>query len=363
MNNLEALDNITQTSNKDSWEKMVTGKALLNPEQQTTFLREFQVSDPALTMARMVYMQNPSRETSLFKINGRVSQAGYVNGDLSQHKTQANLTGADLDFTGQVINTTKIKAKVSLTDDELEENIERQTLQQTVLSEMGYKMGLDNAYWNFFGDTDIASTTDSLLCAGDGWIKRATNKIKSKGLDKSKGAFDVNDGVDSIFDAMKNTLPAEFKNTQQLVCFVPYEVEDAYRNYVIKRETPLGDSNLPAWNGLTYKNIPIIHSPALDDTSAQAIDNTATCLLSSTSNLEYNIFKDITVELDRDAPNERNDFIFRYKALPSLQRNDGVVVAKISLDELKDIQESSKKKPVFVQEIKNTTTDSPSGSP
>lgn len=353
MNNLELLDNIANTADKTQWDDMVTGKAILNAEQQTTFLREFQIADPVLTMARMVYMQNPSRETSLFQINGRVSQAGYVNGN--RDTTKNPLTAANLKFTGQEIVTTKIKAKAVLTDDELEENIERQTLQQTVLSEMGYKMGLDQAYWNLFGDSTITPTKDDLLCAGDGWIKSATNQIKSTGVDSTHGTVDMDNGVDSLFDAMKQALPPEFR-TQQLVCFVPYEIEDAYRNFVIKRETQLGDSNLPNWNGLTYKGIPIIHSPTLDDSVAQELDNTATCLLSSTSNLEYNIFKDITVEMDRDVEAEINKFIFKYKSKPSLQRKDGAVVAKISLKELAEIQENSKRKPVYVKTV--TSKDS-----
>lgn len=360
MNNLEALDNIINMSKKDNWQDMVTGKALLSPAQQTNFLREFQYADPANTLAKMVYMNTPARETSMFTIQGRVSQSGYTSGT---HTTNPNLSEADLNFEPQQITTTKIKAKVSLTDDELEENIERQTLQSTVLNEMGYKMGLDQAYWSFFGDTTVSASTDKLLCCGDGWIKNAGVTLKSKGVDKTKGAFDIKDGVTVMFDAMKNAMAHDIRNTQQLALFVPYEVEDAYRNEVIARQTPLGDANLPTWSGFTYKNMPIIYSPALDDTTAQGLDNTATCVLSSTSNLEWNIFKEITCELSRNADHERNDFIFRYKGIPSVVRKDGVVVAKISTDELKDIQVDSKKKPVYVQQVTSTTTNSSGDSP
>lgn len=359
MNNLEMLDNITNMSKKDHWEDMVNGKAILNPQQLNTYLREFQYADPANTLSKMVYMNTPSRETSMFTIQERVSQSGYVAGT---HTTNPDLIEADLNFTPQQINTTKIKAKVSLTDDELEENIERQTLQQTVLNEMGYKMGLDQAYWSFFGDSTLTAAKDKLLCCGDGWIKKAQTKLYSTEAKTSgSGDFNLKDGVTVMFDAMKNKMAKDIRNTQQLTLFVPYEIEDAYRNEVINRQTPLGDANLPTWSGFTYKNMPIIYSPALDDTTAQGLDNTATCVLSSTSNLEWNIFKDVTCELSRNADNERTDFFFRYKGIPSVVRPEGVVVAKISTDELKDIQAESKKKPVYVEQV-TTSSSSSSGS-
>lgn len=359
MNNLEKLDNLINTSKKDNWDEMVAGKAILNPEQQATYLREFQYADPANTLSHMVLMNTPVRETSMFNIKGRVSQGGYVSGT---HTTKSELTEADLNFTPQQIATTKIRGFTSLTDDELEENIERQTLQQTVLNEMGYKMGLDQAFWSFFGDTSIAhadnvSGGSELLCMGDGWIKNAGTSLKSKGMSGSTD-FDIANGVTAMFDAMKDKLPADIRNTQQLTLFVPYEVEDAYRNEVIARQTPLGDSTLPSWGGLTYKNMPIVYSPALDDTYGQSKAGGAVCLLSSTSNLEWNIFKDITIEIERKADIEQNNFYFRYKGIPSVQRKDGVVTAKITTDELADIQASSKKQPVYVQQVTTTTSGS-----
>lgn len=359
MNFLEQLDNMSNgdMSFKDDWAAMTTGKALLNPEQQLTFLRPFTTVDPMQTLARMVMMNNPSRQSSAFRIQRRASQHGYSSG----HTTKSNLREAVKEFTPIEINTTKIKALTSVTDDELEEGIERGNYSNTILSEMGQVMGEDNVYWNVFGDSNISSSTDDLLCAGDGWLKRipAANQLKSTDVDSTNGTFDVDNGVEVMFDAMLNAMPTAARN-RNLVFLCPYEVEDSYRNSQIGRYTPLGDSRLEGYDGLKYKGRPVIYCPVLDDEDGQGLDDTAPCMLTDPSFLEYNIFKEQTVELKRDVENEKTSFYFRYKGMPSLYMNGMYTVsAKISLDEKASIQESARNRPLL--NIAATTTSGSGG--
>lgn len=362
MNILNQFDELANTSNKYNWQKLVAGKGILNPEQRTEFLREFQIADPLNALARLVDMKNPSRETSLFRINGRPSQPGYVyttEGGITTRATNNNLIAADLEWEPQTITTTKIKGKLILSDDDLEENIERQNLAQTAIQEMGYKMGLDNNYWNAFGDTTLSASDYGILSCGDGWIKSAQTKLESNDVATGSGDFDVDDGVTTIFDALRKNLDPQFKSAaNQLVYICPEEVEDAYRNTLQSRQTSLGDDNILNWDGLKYKGTPVIHSPTLDDSVAQGIDDTATVMLTTTANLEWNVFREMTVELKRDADNERNEFIFRYKGMPSLERPGATVTAKISLDEKESIQEKNKAKPFFL--VNSTEVDNSS---
>lgn len=343
MNILEQIDNMSNMSNKDDWDAMTTGKALLQPEQQLTFLKPFTTADPMQTLARMIYMKRPQRQSTAFRIKRRASQHGYVTGT---HTTKAELREAEKEFTPVEVNTTKIKALTSVTDDELEEGIEQGQYSQTILSEMGQVMGEDNIYWNVFGDSTISAETDDLLCSGDGWLKRVpeANQIVSKDVDGTNGTFDISDGVDAMFDAMRLKMPASARN-RNLVLLTPFEVEDAYRNNQIGRYTPLGDSTLQGYDGLKYKNIPVVASPTLDDEVGQGLDDTATCILTDPKFLEYNIFKEQTVELKRDVENETNYFYFRYKGMPSLYLNGMyTVTAKISLDEKASIQDTNRNK-------------------
>ena len=348
MNILEQIDNLANTSQKDSWSDMVTGKAILNPEQATTFLRGLQISDPVMTLSTLKLMSKPARQGSRFSISRGALQWGYSSG----HTTKTELTEATKNFTPVEVSTTKMKALTSYTDDEMEENIEMQSFQQTLLDEMAYIIGQDNAEWHYFGDTTLAAGKDPNAClkAGDGWIKRtaSANKIVSKGIDSSTGAFDIADGVEVMFDAMRAKLPIEARQKVATngVFLCPFEIEDAYRNSQIGRYTPLGDSRLEGYDGLKYKNIPVIYSPALDSEIGQAIDDTATCILTTPDNLEQNVFKQMTVEFEREAADEVTNVYFKYKAMPSLVNNNYIVTAKIGTDEKAEIQSSNFNRPV-----------------
>jgi len=351
MNILEKLDNITQLANKsDSWQQLAQGNALLNAEQETEFYREFQYSDNATTVTTMKRMNRESRQASLLRINGRVSHWGYTNG--TDKITNANIPEAEKEFIPIDVTTTKIKAKTSLTDDEMEDNIAGQNLQQTVLDEMGYRLGQENALWNFWGDTDINASDDDFLCSKDGWIKQSTNKIVSIGKHASQGKFDISKGITTMFDAMRNALPKDVYNSRQQMAFLcPLEVEDAYRNSLTSRQTTLGDDTLLQWDGLAYKGIPVLHSPALDETTCQQRHGGAATVLSPINNLEYNIYKDTRVELKRDVDNELTEFHFRYRGAPSVVRPEAVVVATINSDEQAEIQENNKVQPFYMSTI------------
>ena len=351
MNILEKLDNIGQLANKsDSWQTLANGNALLNAEQSTEFYREFQYADNAVTVTTMKYMQRESRQSSFFRITGRASHWGYTNGE--DHITNPNIPEATKEFIPIDVVTTKIKAKTSLTDDEMEDNIAGQNLQQTVLDEMGYRLGQENALWNFWGDTSIPVSTDDFLCSKDGWIKTSTNKIVSKGKHSTQGKFDVSKGITTMFDAMRTQLPRDIYNShQQLVFLCPLEVEDAYRNSLTTRQTPLGDDTMLNWDGLQYTGIPVLHSPALDEITCQTRHGGACTVLSNISNLEYNIHKDTRVELKRDVDNETTEFHFRYRGTPSVVRPDAVVCATISMDEKAEIQENNKVQPFYLNTI------------
>jgi hypothetical protein len=352
MNILEQIDNLANTSHKDDWSDMVTGKAILTPEQEATFLRGLQIADPIMTLSTLKLMNKPSRQGSRFSISRGALQWGYSSG----HTTNTNLHEAEKNFVGQEIQTTKMKAVTSYTDDEMEENIEQQSFQQTLLSEMSYILGLDNAEWHVFGDTTLNNTKDPNKClrAGDGWIKRtnSNNILQSKGIDSTDGAFDINDGVETMFDAMRAALPIEARQkvATQGVFLCPFEIEDAYRNSQIGRYTPLGDSKLEGYDGLKYKGIPVIYSPTLDSEIGQAIDETATCILTTPDNLEQNVFKQMTAEFERKVNEEITNVFFRYKAMPSLVHDEYIVCAKIGLDEKAGIQSANFNKPVVTIE-------------
>jgi len=320
---------------------MATGKALLNPEQLGQFLRAATLNQTVLRDATFDLLASFEKEYAQTGINGRVLQSGYKSDGTT---TNDQLTGADVDFDVTKITTAKLKAMCSIQDDEKEDNIEREQFEQTLLTMMGERIGEDLEVWALFADTDITYATDSLLHSQDGWLKTAASKLESENVASGTADFDVmNNTVEAMFDAMIYALPLRFRQRNQLKFYVPFEIEDAYRNLLKSRETNLGDSTQTGYAPLTYKNIPIINCQSLDDEAARAIDNTGTSLLTNPAQLRYGIWKNLMIEPDRVVPAERTDYYYRiragvntvFKGLPS-------VTAKVSKSELAALPDASK---------------------
>ena len=323
---------------------METGKALLNPEQLGQFLREATLNRTILKDAKPDILNSFEKEYEETKINGRVLESGYKE---DKKTTNDELTPADTSFGVTKLVTTKLKAMCSIADDEKEDNIERETFEQTLLLMMGERIGEDLEKWALFSDTDITYATDKLLSTTDGWLKTSANKLISEGVATATGGtadFDPTaNGVVSMFDAMIYAMPLRLRKRNTLKFYVPFEVEDAYRNYLANRGTVLGDQNIIGDSDLTYKNIPIVNCQSFDDDDIRTQFGKSYCMLTNPDMLRYGIWKNLAVEPQRIAKYERTDYYYRmragvaiaYRGLPS-------VTSEITLDELNDMPNANR---------------------
>lgn len=317
---------------------MESGKALLNPEQLGKFLRQAQINNTILAQADFKLMQSFKKQLTRVGINGRVLQTGYKEDNTT---TNPDLTPADVEFGYNELDAKKLKAKCSIEDEEKEDNIEKEQFENTLLSMMGERVGEDLEFWALFGDT--TATDNNLLKTTDGWIKTAGVQLKSKGADSSNGAFDLKNTVEAMFDSMIKNLGIRFRQKRnQLKFFVPFEVEDAYRNLLKARGTSLGDETQTGFGGLAYKGIPIEYCPTLDATDGRALDNTATSLLTNPKNLAWGIWKNLAIEPKRLPEYETTEYYYRIRGDVDYYFRDATVVAKISEAEAESIAESSK---------------------
>lgn len=341
MNNQKILDQIVHPLEKAAFKNMrsdmATGKALLNPEQLGYFLREATLDNTMLSDADFKLMKSFKKDLNRAGINGRVLTNGYkANGD-----TDPDITAADVDFGANTLDAKKLKAMCEIEDDEKEDNIEGEQFEQTLLQMMGERIGEDLEYWAVFADTSISRSTDALLNTTDGWIKLCANKIVSKGVDATNGLFEAESGVEAMFDAMIQNLPARFrKNRSQLKFYVPFEVEDAYRNLLISRGTNLGDSAQTGFNSLAFKGIPVVHCATLDDETGRGIDTTATSFLTNPQNLAYGVWKNLFVEPERKPGDELTKYWFRIRGDVDYYFRNGAVTAKITESEAAALPEA-----------------------
>lgn len=343
MSNATILDNIVNDQEKIVFKgmraDMSAGKALLQPEQLGTFLRYATLPQTLLSRADFKLMKSFKFQLTKVGLTGRVLESGYkANGDINPE-----ITPATVEFTPEELDAKKLKAMCEINDDEKEDNLEQATFEQTLLQMMGERIGEDLEYWAIFADTDISYATDKLLSTTDGWIKKAGIKLKSTGFDNGED-FDLDNTIESMFDAMLYALPKRARiNRNSLSFFVPFEVEDAYRNLLKSRGTPLGDSVQTGYQPfLNYKNIPVIPVVTLDDEEGRGLDNSATSFLGDPKNMAYGIYKNLSIEPKRIVEEELTQYWYRMRGDVGYYRPEYIVTSKMSLDEVAELPQDHK---------------------
>ena len=343
MSNEHILSQLVNENEKEVFKtmrsEMSSAKALLNEEQFAQFMRAATINQTILNDASFRRMNSTSQVVSSTKITGRVLQNGYK----STNVTQDNLTEADVDFGKAELVATKLKAKTSILDDDKEDNIEREQFEQTLLTMMGESVGIDLEAVCVFGDTayvDGETHADPLFSCIDGWLKSGTvikSDLANDGTDDNDGDFDLaTGGITGMFDKMLYIMPAAYRQAnlmKDLVYYVPFEVQEAYRDYLIDRETGLGDSSLLNADQLQYKGIPVKYAPVLDAADGRTVHGNVPSILTVPEFLWYGVYKDLSVEPKRIVENEETEYYYRIRCDATAQFADSVIVADISATE------------------------------
>ena len=325
---------------------MASAKALLNDEQFNTFMRAVQTEQTILNDASFRRMNAMKQIVSSTYVSGRVLQNGYdSNGD-----TEDNLTPATIGFGKAELDSKKLKAVTSILDDDKEDNIEREQFEQTLLTMMGEAVGRDLEAVCVFGDDSYApsSTPDPLFSTMDGWLTQAkTYAVNSQGAGTSSSTrhFDLDNGIDAMFDAMIGKLPVAYRSAgllNRMTFYVPWEVYDAYQNLLISRNTQLGDVNITGRPSLAYKNIPVKYAPVLDATDGRTVYGNVPSILTIPEFLWYGIYRDLSVEPNRIVAQEKTEYYYRIRCGAGVQWTDAVITGVMTSNEAQAVQEQNK---------------------
>ena len=326
---------------------MSSAKALLNDEQFNTFMRAATINQSILQDASFRRMNAMNQVVSSTSVVGRVLQNGYD----ALGATEDQLTEATIGFGKAELNSTKLKALTSILDDDKEDNIEREQFEQTLLSMMGEAVGRDLEAVCVFGDASYTSgnpaAADPLFSTFDGWLEQAKSyQVKSDG---AKGAgtkdFDLDDGIDAMFDAMIGKLPVPYRAAglmNRLAFYVPWEVYDAYQNLLASRVDALGDANLTGRPSLTYKNIPVKYAPVLDAADGRTVFGNVPSIFTIPEFVWYGVYRDLSVEPNRIVAQEKTEYYYRIRCAASLQWADAFVTGVMTANEAAAVQADNK---------------------
>lgn len=327
MGNTEVLDKITnqQKAFKDMT-NIKDGKAILSPEHLGQFLAYAALDNIMLNGSKPEIMNAPEKNLNRAGIVGRVLTNGYDDDGNTRELDESEKK--ELSFGANTLIARKLKACAKIQDDDIEDNITGNSLIQFLLSEMGRAAGEDLSLFTAFGDNTISKSDDPLLCITDGWFKKAKHQLEV-GSDFS---LDKATQVERLFNMSIKKLSPRFRKRDKLVFYVPFEVEDAYRELLASRQTGLGDATQIGFAELKYKQISIKNPNALDDPEVRELIESGKMLLSDPKNLAWGIRTNMSIEPERKAGLERTDYWFRMRGDMDYYFRDGAVTTTIPLD-------------------------------
>jgi hypothetical protein len=277
------MDNRTVLEKADlALADLTNGGGLLLPAQAQKFMRLLIKQSILLQQATVVPMASPKQQTSKIKFGSRVLRPGQeataltaaqrVIPDLSQVELDAKL----------------FKAEVRLSDEVLEDSIERGELRQTIMEMMAEAIARDMEEVVINGDV---VATDPFLATLDGILKQATsNVVDAAGTPMAK---------ELLRDLLK-TLPSEYlRDKSQMRYLTSVDADLDYRDSLAERATAVGDKFLEGEAPVLYSGVPLQPIPLFPENLGTTQDQT-NILLCNPKNIHVGIWRQIRVESDRD---------------------------------------------------------------
>jgi HK97 family phage major capsid protein len=262
-----------------------TGKGgYLNPAQSREFLRQMFDATAFLKDIQTIQMRTPTQDLDYIGMNKRVLRPA------AEGVAPSGLVG--IATSKQQLEAREVILPFDITDNVLEDTIERENADDTIAAMMSEQFGNDLCDLSINGDTAATGADENFLKIGNGFIQIAkastdTHKVNTGGLKDYK---------DMIFPSLLNALPNRYKRRKtELRFFVSPTVAEAYTKQLSLRDTALGDESLITGNLQRYAGIPIFECEYMPDD---------VLILTSNKNLATGIFREVRVEKER-SPRKR----------------------------------------------------------
>lgn len=212
--------------------------------------------------------------------------------------------------TGRIeMSTVLVKGEVPISDEVMEDNVERAGFGDTIVSMIAEGSGRDLEELFIQADTD-----DSIINHGegagdylrmfDGWLKQAMTGVGANTYDAVADAKDYQ----AIFAYLIKSLPARYKRDLANMRFwVPTTLEETYREQLAARMTGLGDALLEGDRPVKYQSVKIVGVPLFPIISGTP--DTSWVFLTHRLNCYAGIRREIKLETFRDPREGATSFI------------------------------------------------------
>jgi len=230
-------------------QNLIDDGGYLNPEQFDKFYRKL-LDGPCnlIKEIRRVTMKSPQMDIDKIGFGTRMLRPAPSSGnylpDSDRYAPQ---------FEQIKLNVEKLWGEIFLPYDVLEDNIERGTLEDTIISMAAQRVNNDLSELIILGDTTVS---DAYLAIMDGVLKQAAHQVDGSGI----SAIDK-----TLFKAALDAMPAKYlQNKAAMRYWLSTANETNYRDKLAERSTALGDrmytdSTTPFAFGI--KVVPEYHVP------------------------------------------------------------------------------------------------------
>jgi HK97 family phage major capsid protein len=264
---------------------LTAGSGNLTPARAQEFMRQLTKQSTLLGLCTAVPMKSPKQDINKIKFASRILKPGAESTAIAAGDRQKpTLSMVELD-------AKLVKGTVYLSDEVLEDNIEGNTLQQTVMDLISERCAADLEELVLQGDTASGDTYLALL---NGVIKQATSHVVELGAPSGAGLT-----ATVLRDALKAMPDEQLRDKANMKFLVSTDAELYYRDQMASRLTALGDQSMVGDAEMKYSGIPISAIPLMPGNLGGTTDRTVGLLLNP-KNIHFGIWRNIRIESMRD---------------------------------------------------------------
>ncbi|PSA91491.1 phage major capsid protein [Bacillus atrophaeus] len=285
---------------------------MMNPTQASAFIRMVQDAPTIFNEARVVPMDHDTQKIEKIGFGQRILRAAQEGVSLTKDQKVAPTTST------VSLSTKEVIAEVNITYDTLENNIEKEGLQNTIMQMLAERAAVDIEELLVNGDT---TSSDSYLAQIDGIRKQATSHIvDAAGEELTR----------QVFKRGYKAVPSKYlRIPQEYRFYTSPGMEVEWKDRVADRQTSLGDTavqgGLSSAFGVPVKGIANLqpYTTGEGDSASDVSD----IILTHPKNIILGFSRNIRIEVDKDI--RRRMFVIVLTAKLDSKFEEEDAVAKI----------------------------------
>ena len=282
----------------------LSGGGILNTKQADKFIT-FVIDESVMkNNVRIRRMQAPVEELDRLHLGTRVAKA-KIEATANAAADSVTVSGSQI-----ILNTVALVVPWEISWDTLEDNIEGENFEDTLMQEIAAALANDLEELAIQGDT---LSGDTYLALKDGWIKL----MKADGaIDVDTSGFTTKSLNKNHFSKLLKGLATKYRRQRsRLRFFCNPDDEQDYRSSLTGRATNLGDNALTGNETLRVYSVELVPVPYIPQ---------GTVILSHYQNFIFGIWRRIRLEKDKDIYKGVREYAFHMRVGFAVEKGEAV---------------------------------------